>query len=111
MPSNGRAARSDETPPNGVPHRPEAPGPLGQMRFPSMDLKQPDTHLLPQPSDGMADGRLRPIELFGGGRKSPQFYYGLKDLPEIERRVHNSRIHRIIRCTRWKNAIVLPFCL
>jgi hypothetical protein len=49
-----------------------------------------------------------PIEPFGGRRKSPQLHCGLKDLPGIRRRAHNSRIHRINRCTGRKKSDYSP---
>src|ERR1017187_1460392 len=87
--------------------RQKQPPHLSQLRFPSLDLKKPDTQPVLRASDGIADRRLRPIELIGSRRKSPQLNHSLKDLPSIERRVHGPRIHRINRCSRSRNATIL----
>ena len=63
---------------------------LSEMRAAPFDLEQLDTQLLLEAGDGVANGGLRAIELFGRRSEAAQLDDRLQDLPFVEGGKHDS---------------------
>jgi hypothetical protein len=57
---------------------------VGEVRVSALHLEDLNTELFLQAGDGVADGGLGAVELFGRRRKAAQLDNGLQDLPFIE---------------------------
>jgi hypothetical protein len=61
---------------------------FSEVRASALHLKNLNAEPFLQARDGVADGGLGAIELFGCGRKATQLDNGLQDLPFIEGGAH-----------------------
>lgn len=88
MRGSGHAARFVQIRPNAV-RRPRAGcSPVREVRSAALDLEQSDAEMILEAGDGVTDGRLGAVELFGRRRETAQLDNGLQDLPFIESGLH-----------------------
>lgn len=57
---------------------------FGEVRSAALDLEQSDAEMILEAGDGVTDGRLGAVELFGRRRETARLDDGLQDLPFIE---------------------------
>ena len=61
---------------------------FGEVCSAALDLEQSDAEMILEAGDGVADGRLGTVELFGRRRETALLDDGLQDLPFIESGSH-----------------------
>jgi len=62
---------------------------FGEVRSAALDLEQSDAEMVLESGDGVTDGRLGAVELFGRRRETAHLDDGLQDLPLGPIRISN----------------------